>query len=52
MKGFLTFPMDICPKVYVIARLQFELTTPVPQFNHYTTTKIGYFLMVLARYKV
>ena len=34
------FPLGICPKVNVIARLEFELTfydSPVPCFTHYTT---------------
>ena len=36
---FLTFPKGICPKVNVIARLEFELAyydSAVQRFNHYT----------------
>ena len=39
-KGFYTFPKSICPKVNVIARLEYELTyydSAVHRFNHYTT---------------
>ena len=39
-KGVHTFPKDICPKVNVIARLEFELAYydfAVHHFNHYTT---------------
>ena len=39
-KGVHTFPKGICPKVNVIARLDFQLTyydSEVHRFNHYTT---------------
>ena len=39
-KGFHTFPKGICPKVNVIARLEYELTyydSAVHSFNHLTT---------------
>ncbi len=39
-KGVHTFPEGICPKVNVIARLEFELAyydSAVQRFNHYTT---------------
>ncbi len=39
-KGVHTFPKGICPKVNVIARLDFELAyydSEVHRFNHYTT---------------
>ena len=39
-KGIHTFPNGICPKVNVIARLEFELTyydSAVHRYNHYTT---------------
>ena len=39
-KGVHTFPKGICPKVNVIARLDFELVhddSAVQRFNHYTT---------------
>ena len=39
-KGVYTFPKSICPKVNVIARLEYELTyydSAVHRFNHYTT---------------
>ena len=39
-KGVHTFPKGICPKVNVIARLEFELAyndSAVRRFNHYTT---------------
>ena len=39
-KGVHTFPKGICPKVNVIARLEYELTyydSAVQRFNHYTT---------------
>ena len=39
-KGVHTFPKDICPKVNVIARLEYELAyydSAVHHFNHYTT---------------
>ena len=39
-KGVHTFPMEICPKVNVIARLEYELAyydSAVDRFNHYTT---------------
>ena len=39
-KGVHTFPMGICPKVNVIARLEFELAyydSAIHRFNHYTT---------------
>ena len=39
-KGVHTFPKGICPKVNVIARLEFELAYydfAVHRFNHYTT---------------
>ena len=39
-KGFHTFPKGICPKVNVIARLEYELAdfdSSVHHFNHYTT---------------
>ena len=39
-KGVHTFPKDICPKVNVIARLEYELAyydSAVHRFNHYTT---------------
>ena len=38
--GVHTFPKGICPKVNVIARLEYELTyndSAVHRFNHYTT---------------
>ena len=37
---FHTFPKDICPKVNVIARLEYEpayYESAVHRFNHYTT---------------
>ena len=37
--GFHTFPKGICPKVNVIARLEYELAyydSAVHRFNHYT----------------
>ena len=40
MWGFIPFPKGICPKVNVIARLEFELAyydSAVHRFNHYTT---------------
>ena len=39
-KGVHTFPKDICLKVNVIARLEYELAyydSAVHSFNHYTT---------------
>ena len=39
-KGIDTFPKSICPKVNVIAQLEFELAycdSAVHHFNHYTT---------------
>ena len=39
-KGVHTFPKGICPKVNVIARLEYELAyydSAVNRFNHYTT---------------
>ena len=39
-KGVYTFPKGICPKVNVIARLEFEpanYDSVVQRFNHYTT---------------
>ena len=39
-KGAHTFPKGICPKVNVIARLEYELAyydSAVQRFNHYTT---------------
>ena len=39
-KGVHTFPKGICPKVNVIARLEYELAyydSVVHRFNHYTT---------------
>ena len=39
-KGVHTFPKGICPKMNVIARLEYELTyydSAVHRFNHYTT---------------
>ena len=39
-KGVHTFPMGICPKVNVIARLEYELAyydSAVHHFIHYTT---------------
>ena len=39
-KGVHTFPKGICPKVNVIARLEYELAyydSAVHPFNHYTT---------------
>ena len=39
-KGVHTFPKGICPKVNVIAQLEFELIyndSTVHHFNHYTT---------------
>ena len=39
-KGVHTFPKGICPKVNVIARLEYELTyydSAIHRFNHYTT---------------
>ena len=39
-KGVHTFPEGICPKVNVIARLEYELAfydSAVRRFNHYTT---------------
>ena len=39
-KGVHTFPKGICPKVNVIARLEYELAyydSAVHHFNHYTT---------------
>ena len=39
-KGIHTFPKGICPKVNVIARLEYELAyydSAVHRFNHYTT---------------
>ena len=39
-KGVHTFPNGICPKVNVIARLEYELAyydSAVHRFNHYTT---------------
>ena len=39
-KGVHTFPKGICPKVNVIAQLEYELTyydSTVHRFNHYTT---------------
>ena len=40
-KGVHTFPKGICPKVNVIARLEYELTydSAVHRFNHYTTRR-------------
>ena len=40
IKGFNTFPKGICPKVNLIARLEYELAyydSAVHRFNHYTT---------------
>ena len=39
-KGVHTFPKGICPKLNVIARLEYELAyydSAVHRFNHYTT---------------
>ena len=39
-KGVHTFPKGICPKVNVIARLEYKLAyydSAVRRFNHYTT---------------
>ena len=39
-KGVHTFPKCICPKVNIIARLEYELAyddSAVHRFNHYTT---------------
>ena len=39
-KGFHVFPKGICPKVNIIARLEFELAyydSAVQRFNHYRT---------------
>ncbi len=39
-KGVHTFPKGICPKVNIIARLEYELAyydSAVHRFNHYTT---------------
>ena len=39
-KGVHTFPKGICPKVNIIARLEYELAyyeSTVHRFNHYTT---------------
>ena len=39
-KGVHTFPKGICPKVNIIARLEFELAyydSVVQRFNHYAT---------------
>ena len=39
-KGVYTFPKSICPKVNVIARLEYKLAyydSAVHRFNHYTT---------------
>ena len=39
-KGVHTFPNGICPKVNIIARLEYELAYydyAVHRFNHYTT---------------
>ena len=39
-KGVHTFPKSICPKVNVIARLEYELAyydSALHRFNHYTT---------------
>ena len=39
-KGVHNFPKGICPKVNVIARLEYELAyydSAVHRFNHYTT---------------
>ena len=57
-KGFHTFPKGICPKVKVIAPLEYELAyndSAVHRFNHYTTrtplfiaeVRILFFLRVL-----
>ena len=47
-KGVHTFPKSICPKVNVIARLEYELAyydSAVHRFNHYTTrTPLGNFV--------
>ena len=51
-KGVHTFPKGICPKVNVIARLEYELAyydSAVHHFNHYTTrtppTFLGFLLL-------
>ena len=41
VKGVHTFPKGICPKVNVIARLEYELAyydSAVQRFNHYINT--------------
>ena len=43
-KGVHTFPKGICPKVNVIARLEYELVyydSAVHRFKHYTTSPNG-----------
>ena len=45
--GFIPFPRGICPKVNVIARLEYELAyydSAVHRFNHYTTRTPPLFL--------
>ena len=48
-KGVHTFPKGICPKVNVIARLEYELAyydSAVHHFNHYTTRTTLYIIQV------
>ena len=53
MRGFIPFPRVFCPKVNVIARLEFELAhydSAVQRFSHYTTrtppNKVGWLVLV------
>ena len=49
-KGVHTFPKSICPKVNVIARLEYELAhydSAVHRFNHYTTSERQEFIYYL-----
>ena len=46
--GVYTFPKGICPKVNVIARLEYELAyydSAVHRFNHYTTRTPRFYLL-------
>ena len=36
-KGVHAFPRDICPKMNVIARLEFEISNFLAILNHYAT---------------
>ena len=51
-KGVHTFPKGICPKMNIIARLEYELAyydSVVHRFNHYTTRTPPVFAWVIIR---